>query len=157
MAEVLNSKTMIPVVNKRSNEFTAVLRNGDIYEWMGATSNYEDTHELTFQDVQHIHARSTTFRDGYLFIDNVDARKRLGLEKEEIKINTISRADIEKALKGSIPVLKKMLENVKATENHALMREVATVTKEIKVDNTSKLQLISEYTGVPLEILIDQE
>lgn len=154
---VLDAKSMILVVNKRSTTYTASLRNGEYYEWLPATDGYEDSIELSFRDIQYLHTQSATFTRGYLFIDDIEARKRLGLEKEEIKVNQISREEIEKALKGGLPALKKMLETVKEAENIALLREVVTIAKEIKIDNTNKLQLISEATGIPMEVLIDNE
>jgi hypothetical protein len=153
----LDSKTLIPVLNKRSTVYTASLRNGEYFEWLPATESYEDTIELSFRDIQYLHTTSATFTRGYLYIDNDEARKRLGLEREEIKVNQISRAEIEKGLKGGIPLLKKMLETIKESENSALLREVVSIAKEIKVDNTTKLQLLAEASGIPMEVLIDME
>lgn len=153
----LDNKTMISVVNKRSNPYTASLRNGEYYEWLPASDGWEDSVDLSFRDVQYLHTQSATFKEGYLFIDHEEARKRLGLEKPEAKVNQISKEDIEKALKGNIAQLKKMLESVANSGNTSLIREVVSVTKEIKVDNITKLQMISETTGVPVEVIIDQE
>ena len=153
----LDSKTMIPVVNKRSTSYTVSLRNGEYFEWLPATEGYEDTIDLSFKDVQYLHTQSATFLRGYLYIDNDEARKRLGLEREDVKVNQISRADIEKSLKGSIPVLKKMLDTLKESENNALLREVYNIAKDIKVENVTKLQMISEASGIPMEVIIDNE
>lgn len=154
---VLDAKTLIAVVNKRSESYTVSLRNGEYFEWLPAKDGYEDMIELTFRDVQYLHTQSATFTRGHLYIDNDEARKRLGLEKAEIKVNQISAQDIEKALKGNLSQLKKMLEQIKNSENTTLLREVANIAKEIKIDNTNKLQLISEASGIPMEILIDIE
>lgn len=152
----IDVKTLIPVVNKRSQGYSAVLRSGDYYEWLPSSDGYEDMIELPFRDVQYLHTTSATFKRGYLYIDDAEARKRLGLEKEEVKLNLVSREDIEKALKGNIAQLKKLLDTVKNSENIALSREVYTIAKEIKVDNITKLQLIAEATNIPMEVLIDE-
>lgn len=153
----IDSKTLIPVINKRSTTYTASLRNGEYYEWLPANEGYQDVVELSFRDIQYLHTTSATFKRGYLFVDDLEARKRLGLESEEVKPNLLSRDEIEKALKGSIPQLKKMLDSVKATENPALLREVYNIAKEIKVDNVNKLNMISEATGIPMEVMIDDD
>lgn len=154
----LDGKTMIPVYNKRSTAFVATLRNGEYYEWLPAKDGFEDMIELNFRDIQQIHATSVTFSRGYLFIDNEDARKQLGLEKSEVKANLVSRADIEKALKApNNTALKKILDNAKKAENPALLREIALVTRQLKVENTTKLQMVSEVTGSPMDVLIDNE
>jgi hypothetical protein len=153
----LDAKTLIPVLNKRSTTYTVSLRNGEYFEWLPATESYEDTIDLSFRDVQYLHTTSATFSRGYLFIDDLEARKRLGLEREEVKVNQISRQEIEKALKGSIPVLKKMLDTLKESENNSLLREVYSIAKEIKVENVNKLQMISDASGIPMEVLIDNE
>jgi hypothetical protein len=154
---VLDAKSLVPVVNKRSSVYTVSLRNGEYYEWLPASEGYEDTIDLSFRDIQYLHTTSATFSRGYLYIDDIDARKRLGLEREEVKVNQVSRQEIEKALKGGIPQLKKMLDTVKEADNTALLREVFNIAKEIKVENVNKLQLISEATGIPMEVVIDTE
>lgn len=149
---MLENKTMINVINKRKNPYTASLRNGEYYEWLPATDVFEDSIELSFRDVQYLHTASSTFKDGYLFIDNVDARKRLGLEKESIKVNQLSRQDIEAALKGNMGQFKKTLGLI---QNRALLRDVVEIAKEIGIDNVTKLQHLSDISGIPMEIILD--
>lgn len=153
----LDSKSMIPVINKRSTAYTVSLRNGEYYEWLPAKEGYEDIIDLTFRDIQYLHTTSSTFTRGFLFVDDEDARKRLGLEREDLKVNQISRDEIEKALKGNIPQLKKVLETLKESENSTLLREVVSIAKEIKVDNVTKLQLLADASGIPMEVLIDTD
>lgn len=153
----IDAKTLIPVINKRSTTYTASLRNGEYYEWLPAKDEYEDVIELSFRDIQYLHTTSATFSRGYLFIDDLEARKRLGLEREEVKVNQISKMEIEKALKGNMQQLKKMLDTIKESENASLLREIYGIAKEIKIDNINKLQMIADATGVPMEVMIDSE
>ena len=115
---MLDNKTKISVVNKRGQEYTASLPNGEYYEWMPAVGGIEDSQELEFKHVQYLHMRSSTFKEGYLYIDHDEARKRLGLEKEEVKVATMSHEEIEKLLKGNLTQLKK-LENYKNGQREA--------------------------------------
>lgn len=151
--EQLNNKTMIRVVNKRNSSYTVSLPNGEYYEWLPAQNGFEDSHELTFRDVQYLHTRSKTFSHGYLYIDNAEARKRLGLEKEEVANLTMSREEIEKCLKGNIAQLKK-LDKIK--HDREMVREVIDVAKELKIDNMTKLNYLSELSGIPVDIIFEQ-
>lgn len=154
MSEQLNHKTMITLVNKRNQSYTVSLPSGEYYEWLPATSGVEDSQELTFRDVQYIHTRSSTFKQGFLYVDNADARKRLGLEKEEIKALTMSREEIEKLLKGNMTQFKK-LETLQGNRN--MVSEIIDVAKELKIDNTSKVNLLSKWSGIPSELIIVSE
>ncbi|MGG0308443.1 hypothetical protein ABEY43_06485 [Priestia megaterium] len=147
---MLDNKTKISVVNKRGQDYTASLPNGEYYEWMPAVGGIEDSHDLEFKQVQYLHMRSSTFREGYLYIDNEEARKRLGLEKEEVKVATMSHDEIEKLLKGNLTQLKK-LENYK--DNSGFIREVVEVAKNLKVSNVNKLSYLSELSGVPVDVI----
>ncbi|MDC6267351.1 hypothetical protein [Lysinibacillus fusiformis] len=146
----LDNKSLVKIVNKRSTGYTVSLPSGEYYEWLPATNDIYDEQELEFKQVQILHMRSSTFKEGYLFIDNEEARKRLGLEKEEIKIFTMSREEIEKMLKGNLTSIKK-LDNYK--ENKSLISEVINVAKELGIDNHNKLNYLSELSGVPVEII----
>jgi hypothetical protein len=140
MSEVqnLDSKTMIPLVNKRSNKYTASLPNGNYYEWLPCMEGIEDSIEVPFKDVQYLHMTSSTFREGHLFVDHEEARKRLRLENDDhVKALTMSREDIEKILKG----------------DKNMIREVLDVAKEIGVDNINKLNFLSELSGVPVDVI----
>jgi hypothetical protein len=153
MSEVqnLDSKTMIPLVNKRSNKYTASLPNGNYYEWLPCMEGIEDSIEVPFKDVQYLHMTSSTFREGHLFVDHEEARKRLRLENDDhVKALTMSREDIEKILKGNMNALKK-LEELKGDKN--MIREVLDVAKEIGVDNINKLNFLSELSGVPVDVI----
>lgn len=149
----IDNKTLIPVVNKRKNPYTATLRNGEYYEWLPATEGYEDVVDLEFKDVQYLHTTSSTFREGYLFIDNDEARKRLGLEKDEVKVNVLSREEIEDMLKAPMNKFKKL----GTITNKSLLQEVVEIAKEIGIDNVNKLQYLAEISGIPFEIIIDKD
>lgn len=149
---MLDNKTMVNVINKRKNPYTASIRNGEYYEWLPATDVYEDSIELPFRDVQYLHTASSTFKEGYLYIDNVEARKRLGLEKESLKVNQLSRQEIETALKGNMGQFKKTFGLI---QNKSLLRDVVEIAKEIGIDNINKLQYLSDISGIPMEIIID--
>lgn len=149
---MLDNKSMISVVNKRKNPYTASIRNGEYYEWLPASDEFEDSIDLPFRDVQYLHTVSATFKEGYLFIDNDEARKRLGLEKESIKVNQLSRKDIESALKSNMGQFKKTFGLI---QNKSLLRDVVEIAKEIGVDNTTKLQYLSDISGIPMEIILD--
>lgn len=148
----LNNKTLVKVVNKRSMPYTASFQDGEYYVWQPAQGDIYDEHELTFRDVQRLHMNSSTFREGYLYIDNEEVRKRLRLEKEEIQVATMSREEIEKLLKGNLNQLKK-LDDYK--ENTGLISEVIRVAKELGISNYNKLSYLSEVSGVPIEILTE--
>ena len=148
----LNNKSLIKVINKRSTGYTVSLPSGEYYEWLPAVNDLYDEQELEFKNVQILHMRSSTFRDGYLVVDDEEARKRLGLEKEEIKVFTMSKDEIEKMLKGTMAAIKK-LDNYK--ENKSLISEVVNVAKELKLQNVNKLNYLSELSGVPVELLTE--
>lgn len=148
----LNNKSIVKIVNKRSTGYTVSLPSGEYYEWLPSSNGMYDEQELEFKTVQILHMRSSTFKDGYLFIDDEEARKRLGLEKDEIKVFTMSKEDIEKMLKGNLASLKK-LDNYK--DNKSLISEVINVAKELKIDNHNKLNYLSELSGVPIEIITE--
>lgn len=148
----LDNKTKITVVNKRSTEYTMSFPNGEYMVWMPSLNGINDEHELEFKQVQWMHVNTATFRHGHLYIDNEDARKRLGLETEQVKAFTMSREDIEKHLRGNLTQLKK-LEQYK--ENKSLISEVIAVAKDLKIDNHNKLNYLSELSGVPVELLTE--
>lgn len=148
----LNNKSIITVVNKRSTAYTVSLPSGEYFEWLPANDGFYDEQELDFKQIQVLHTRSSTFKDGYLFIDDEEARKRLGLEKEDIKVFTMSKEEIEKMLKGNLTTIKK-LDRYKS--NKSLINEVINVAKELGIDNHNKLNYLSELSGVPVEILTE--
>lgn len=149
--EKLDGKTLIPVVNKLATRYGAVLRNGEMYEWLPATTGFEDVIEMPFRDVQVLHMTSATFRDGYLYIDHAEARKRLGLERDDLKANLVSREEIEEALQGSLDDMKKAFSGVKTTN---VLREIAQAAKDLNIDELSKLQYVSDITGIPVDVLL---
>lgn len=149
----LNNKSIINVVNKRSTGYTVSLPSGEYFEWLPAMNGLYDEQELDFKQVQLLHTRSSTFKEGYLFIDNDEARKRLGLEKEDVKVFTMSTEDIEKILKGNLTAIKKL---DKYKDNKSLISEVINVAKELGIDNHNKLNYLSELSGVPIEIITEK-
>jgi hypothetical protein len=153
LAEKLDSKTLIPVVNKRGKGYSASLRNGDYYEWLPSKDGFQDVIELEFKDVQQLHMNSVTFKEGFLYVDHEEARKRLGLEKEEVKANQLSHEDIIKALNGNMGQFNTLLK----VTNRQLLREVVEVAKKIKLTNVTKLQKLSEVSGIPMDLMLDQE
>lgn len=153
--ERLNNKTMVEVSNKRKTPYTAYIKHsGEYYAWLGATSGIEDMIEMNFRDLQWLHTNSSTFTKGYLYIENEEVRKRLGLESEEVKRLTMSREEIEANLKGNMSAIKKF-DAIK--DNKEMVREVIAVAREIKVNNASKLAYLSEISGIPQESLMPQE
>lgn len=146
----IDNKTMVTVVNKRSFPYTVSTPSGEYYEWLPAREDYEDSHELTFREVSWLHTQTSTFREGYLFIDNEEVRKRFGLESEKQKVLNLSRSEIETMLKGNMKALKK-LEDVK--DNKSLILDVVEVAKELKITNATKLEYLSELSGIPFELI----
>lgn len=154
MSEVITNNTVVKVVNKRNSSYTVTLPTGEYYEWLPAQFGVEAYHDIPFKDVQYLHVRSATFKRGFLYIDNQEARRRLGLEKEEVQTLTMSREEIEKLLKGNMAQIKK-LDKVK--DERALVQEVIDVAREIKLDNHSKLTYLSELSGIPVELIVPKE
>lgn len=148
----LDNKSKINVINKRSTEYTASFPNGEYIVWMPSLNGMYDEQEIELKLVQWLHNNTGTFKNGHLFIDNEEARKRLGLETSEVKAFTMSREEIEKYLKGNLAQLKK-LEDYK--DNKGLISEVINVAKELKIQNHTKLSYLSELSGVPVELLTE--
>ncbi len=150
MSNSLNHKSMIDVVNKRNSSYTLSLPNGDYYEWLPASNGFEDIRELSFRDIQYVHSTSSTFKKGYLYINNEDARKRLGLDIAKVKTLTMSRDEITKLLKGNMAQIKKLSE---LKDSREMMQEVIDVAKELRINNKTKLDYLSELSGVPVDLI----
>lgn len=148
-----SNNKMVTVFNKRSTAYTVSTPNGDYFEWLPAREGFEDSHEMTVRDVQWLHTRSATFKKGYLYIEDADLRKRLGLETEKVKSYSLSREDIEKMLKGNMNQLKKLNE---LKDNKNLILEVVEVAKELNITNSNKIDFLSEISGIPYELIRDE-
>lgn len=150
----MSNTNKVVLINKRQQSYSATIpTTGNYYEWLPATEGFEDSQEVEMRDVQYMNGQTTTFREGYLYIEDETLRKRFGLEKETVKTSTMSTDEIVTLLGGNINKMKKVLDENK--ENKSFIREVVDIAKGMKLDSSQKLQYLSEISGTPVEVITE--
>ncbi|MBX6361875.1 MAG: hypothetical protein IRZ03_17585 [Acidobacterium ailaaui] len=151
MIKVARHRTHSYVVNYPTNNGTM-----KTYTWSGSKGNKIDIKELPVEVVDYLTINSLCFKDGELRIveDSPEAKEIVENfpDKEDYEANSHEKQEIEKLLSGNI---NKMKSELKKIENKDEKKFVIEVAKEMKLDSNSKLKFLSEWYGVPQDILFD--
>ncbi|WP_099301828.1 hypothetical protein [Bacillus sp. Marseille-P3800] len=149
----VTSSTVITVSNHRPSPYSAFIEpTKNSYVWYPASNAMSTSYDLTFAEVQYLHNASSTFKDGYLSIENEEVRKMLGLETEEFKTFNITVEEIAAALKGN---MNKFNTLKKYAGNRDKMAQIIGVAKEVGLENATKISALAEWSGYPRDKLMD--
>lgn len=155
------SDQLIKIARYRNIPYTVnYIVNGGIktYQWSGSKGNKYEIKELPIEIVDWLSMNSRCFSDGELVIlgNSQEAKEAISNidDIEKYENNTNTKEDIVKILEGNINKMKSALEKITVNEEKRFVIEVA---KEIKLDSAAKLKFLSEWMGVPQDVLFDED
>ena len=148
---------MINIARYRNTPYVVnFITNGGLktYQWSGSKNNKTDIKPITEEVVDWLLMNSSCFRDGELVVieDTPEAKEVLENidDKDSYVNNTHSREEVVKLLKGNVKQLKAELSKVTVESEKRFIIQVA---KEEKIDSVSTLKVLSEWAGIPQDVL----
>lgn len=143
----------------RRRDYT-VRFEGKRYFWASAKGNIISKVAVPREVYDYLAMSTNCFKNGELIISrdiSEELKEELEneiYEKEEHLANSLTREDVEKILKGTIPNLKSNLEKITAPSTKQFVLDIA---KELKITNVNKQKFIKEWYGteLPLEDLFE--
>lgn len=139
-----------------------VWHDGKRYYWAGAKGHVISQVPVPREVYDYLAMSTGCLKNGELIISKKlapELQEELNdeiFEKEEQEANSLTRDDIEKLLKGTIPQLKAGLDKITSETTKQFVLDVA---KEIKLSNANKQKLIKDWLGteLPIEDLFEME
>jgi len=148
---------MINIARYRNTPYVVnFITNGGLktYQWSGSKNNKTDIKPIPEEVVDWLLMNSSCFRDGELVVieDTPEAKEVLENidDKDSYVNNTHSREEVVKLLKGNVKQLKAELSKVTVESEKRFIIQVA---KEEKIDSVSTLKVLSEWAGIPQDVL----
>lgn len=132
--------------------------NGSLktYQWSGSKGTKTEIKPIPEEVVDYLIMNSACFRKGELVIvEDSEVAKELVEnidDKEEYQNNTHTKEELQKILEGNFAKMKSEINKI---TNDDEKRFVIDVAKEIKLDSSAKRKALSEWYGVPQDILFE--
>lgn len=152
-----NQKVLLERHRKR--EYTVRFENKR-YFWAGAKGNIISKVYVPREVYDYLAMSTNCLKNGELIISSntpTELKEELDneiYEKDEQEANALTREDVEKILKGSLPNMKTALEKITSFSTKQFILDIA---KEIKISNVNKQKFIKDWYGteLPLEDLFE--
>ena len=139
-----------------------VWHEGKRYFWAAAKGSIISKVPVPRATYDYLAMSTNCFKNGELLIGQVNSPELVEelkeeiFEKEEQEANSLTREEVEKMLKGSIPAMKEGLEKITSETTKVFVMDIA---KEIKINNATKQKALKEWFGteLPTEDLFETE
>lgn len=122
------------------------------YVWAGTKGEVISKKEVPMDVYNYLTSFTTTFKDGELALEeseNIEELKEDMIDREEYEVNSISKEELIKLLKGNY---NKMMSELNKVTSESTKKYVYETAKEIKIDNANKQKFIKDWMGSMLSI-----
>lgn len=154
-------KNTVKLARYRSLPYTVNYQENGVkrkYVWTGSKGDRYQIHDIPDYVFSWLQMASTCIQDGELVVVEEDKKKKeevmMGVDEEELNKNTHTRKEIEKILKGNTNTMKKKLNDITVDSEKQFIIKVA---KEIKLDSSTKRNFLKEWSGIDLDIVLEDE
>lgn len=152
-----NQKVLLERHRKR--EYTVRFENKR-YFWAGAKGNIISKVLVPREVYDYLAMSTNCLKNGELIVSSntpKELKEELDneiYEKDEQEANALTREDVEKILKSTLPSMKVALEKITSFSTKQFILDIA---KEIKISNVNKQKFIKDWYGteLPLEDLFE--
>lgn len=147
------------ILERHKKSDYSVWHDAKRYFWAGSKGNIVSKVNVPREVYDYLAMSTDCFKDGELILGtnlNPELKEELKeeiFEKEETDANSLTKEDIEKFLKGTIPAMKAELDKITSDSTKQFVLDVA---KELKINNASKQKMIKEWYGFGEEISIEE-
>lgn len=150
------------ILERHKKRDYTVWHDGKRYYWASAKGSIVSKVPVPRTTYDYLAMSTNCFKNGELIIAKMNAPELVEelkeeiYEKEEQEANSLTREEVEKILKGTIPAMKSELEKITSETTKTFVLDVA---KEIKINNATKQKFLKDWIGteLPLEDLFEME